>query len=138
MASTVEYSARVNHHAGRMNLASDHTFCLNLHATLGKNHAIETTRNYHVVPFDLSFNLRAFAKNNRLLGDDITLHVSVNTEGALNLQRAFNCDALIDEACPLVTRATLSAARPSPCHKTSPRNYLLTLTGCSTKSTKQT
>ena len=105
MAAAIEDSARVNDHARGVNLPSNHALGLNLHAPFGKDHAIESAGNHDAVSFNLSLDLGAFPEDYRLLGDDIALDVAVDAKSSLELERALECHALIDEARPLFTRA---------------------------------
>src|SRR5271154_4236504 len=107
MAAAVENSARGDNHTRGMHFARDDAFGLNLHAAFGKNHAVESAGNDHAIAFDLPLDLGALAENHRLLGDDIALHVAVDAERSLDLQRPFHGDALIDEACPVLVAAGL-------------------------------
>ena len=82
MASPVEDSARINYHARRMNFASDHTLGFNLHATLGKYHAIKSAGDDHAIAFNLAFDSSAFTKDDGLFGYDVSLDPSIDAEGS--------------------------------------------------------
>jgi hypothetical protein len=107
VAATVKNSAGIDDHAGRMDFAGDNAFGLNLDAAFGEDDAIEAAGDDYAVAFDLAFDFSAFAKDDRLLGDDVAFDVAVNAERARKLQRAFKRHALIDEASPLFVRAVL-------------------------------
>lgn len=85
MATSIEDSARINHHARRMNLARDYAFGLNFHAPLRKNNSIKSAGDDHMIPFDLPFDLSAFTEDYGLLGNDIAFDVAIDTESALDL-----------------------------------------------------
>lgn len=136
MATAVENPSRIDDKAGRMDFAGDDALGLNLHAAFGEDDAIITARNNHAVPFDLAFDFGVFAEDQRLLGDDVSLHVAVDAERASHSERALHCDALIDETCPLFAIAVAAGSRPLPSHKT-PRSVATrpTLAACGNKST---
>ena len=100
-----------------MNFAGDDTFGLNLNASLGENHAVITAGNHHAIALNLTFDFGVFTENQSLLGDNISLHVPVNTERASHRQRPFHRDALIDESCPLFAVTVASRAGPLPSHE---------------------
>ena len=80
MASPVEDSARINDHARRVHFASDHALGFNLHATLGKYHAIKPAGDDDAIAFNLTFDSGAFAQDDGLLGYDISLDPSIDAE----------------------------------------------------------
>ena len=86
-----------------MHFAGDHTLGFNLNSALGKNNAVKTARDDHAVAFDLALNFGSLAENDGLLRDNVALYVPVNTKRAFELERTFQCHALVDEACLLFT-----------------------------------
>jgi hypothetical protein len=88
VATAIKDSTRIDNHAGRMHFSGYYTLGLNLYAALRKNHAVESAGDYDPVSFDLSFDSRALAENDGLLGDDVALDVPIDAEGALELKRA--------------------------------------------------
>lgn len=107
MASPVEDSARINDHARRMHFASDHTLGFNLHATLGKYHAIKSAGDDDAIAFNLSFDSSAFTQDDGLLGYDISLDPTIDAERSFQLKRTLERHALVDETRPLFTAAIL-------------------------------
>jgi hypothetical protein len=105
VAAAVENSAGIDDHAGRVDFTRDDTLCLNFYAALGEDHAVKPAGDYNVIPFDLAFDFGAFAENYSLFRDNVALDVAVDAERAFDLQRPFHGDALIDESCPVFTRA---------------------------------
>jgi len=105
VAASIEDSAGVDDHAGRVNFSGDYAFGLNLDSAFGKDYAVEAPGDHHAVAFDLTFDFGGIAEDYRLLGDDISFDVAVDAERSRNLKRAFQCYALIDESSPLFARA---------------------------------
>jgi len=101
VAAAIKNSARVNDHAGGVYFAGNHAFGLNLHAALGKDHAVKSARDHHAVAFNLSLDLGAFAENYRLFGDDISFDGAVDAESSFELERTLERHALINETRPL-------------------------------------
>src|SRR5215469_12570407 len=118
VAASVENSSGVNHHTGRMYFSRDDALGLNLDAAFRENHAVKAAGNDHAVSFDLTLDFCAVAENDRLLGNDISLHVAIDAERALDRQRSFETYALINESGPLfaVRTVVFPAARPLPRH----------------------
>src|SRR6266404_662227 len=83
-----------------MNLTRNDALSFNLNASFRENHAIETPGNHHPVALDLSFNLRAFAQNHGLFGDDVPFYVAVDAERAGDSQCPVEGHALINETRP--------------------------------------
>lgn len=118
MAAPVENASGVNHHARRMHFTRHYTLGFDLHPAFSENYAVEPPGDHHTIPLDLAFDLRTFAQNYGLLGNDVALDVAVNSEGSRNGQRAFERDALIDETCPFFACSALYCrARPLPRHE---------------------
>jgi hypothetical protein len=107
VATPVENSTGIDHHARRVNFSRDHALRFDLYAALRENHAVKAPGNHHAIAFDLSLDLSAFSQNNRLLGDDVALHISINAKRSLELECAFQRYALIDKSGPLFAAAIL-------------------------------
>jgi hypothetical protein len=138
MTAAVENSAWVDDHTGRVHFTGDDTFGLDFYAALREDHAVKSAGDHHVIPFDLAFDFGAFAENDGLFRNNVALDVAVDAERAFDLQRPFHGDALIDESCPVFTRAVFCSARPSPRHLNFPPELSShTLAGCDAKSTRQ-
>src|SRR6266849_379739 len=117
MASSVEYSARINHHTRRVNFAGNYALSFNLDAALSENHAIETAGNHYPVALDLSFDLCPFAQNHGLFGDDVPFYVAVNAERPGDSECPIEVHTLLNEASPFfVVSAALCYAGPLPRH----------------------
>ena len=101
MAAAVKNAARVYHQAWRMNFSRNNALGLNLDAALGEDHAVVAACNYYAIAFDLTFDLGVLPEDERLFGDDVSFHVSINTKRASHGQRAFHRDALVYETSPL-------------------------------------
>ena len=122
MAATVEDASGVDHHAWGMNLAGHHALGFNLDATFGENHAIEPPGNHDAVPFNLALDFGAFAKDDRLLRDDVPFYVAVNAERTRDRKRSLKRHALVDETCPLFVACALwCCTGPLPRHGNPPR-----------------
>ena len=104
MAAPVEYAARFNHQAGRVDFPADDALGLNFNAALGENHAVKPSGDDYLIAFDLAFNLGAFAKNQRLIAEDIALYLGFDSQRAGKLQRAFKADSPIKETGPFALR----------------------------------
>src|ERR1700756_1845681 len=100
-----------------MHFPRHHTLRLNLDSTLREYHSIEAPGNHHAISFDLPFHFRVLAEYDRLLRNNISLHVSVDTERSLQREGAFEQHSLINESCPLFTQTILRRAGPFPCHE---------------------
>ena len=116
MASPVEDSAGINDHARRMHFASDHALGFNLDATSGKNHAIKSAGDDDAIAFNLSFDSSPFTQDDGLLGNDVSLDLSIDTEGSFQLKRALERHPSVDETRPLFTAAILRSSGPLPSH----------------------
>src|SRR5262249_4325990 len=118
MAPPVKNSTRIDDHTWRMNFTGHHAFSFNFNTAFREDHAIEPTRNYDAIAFDLALDLGAFSQYNRLFGDDIALDVPVDAESTLNLNFALKRNALVNKSGPLfrVASAFGSAAGPLPRH----------------------
>src|SRR5258706_466516 len=90
-----------------MDFAGNHALRFNFDATFGENHAIEPPGNHDAVPFNLALDFGTFAKDDRLLRDDVPFHVPVNAERASDRERALERDALVDEPCPFFAACAL-------------------------------
>src|SRR6266849_8983661 len=99
-----------------MNFTRNNAFCLNLNASFREDHTIESARNHHAIPFNLSLNLRAFTQDDRLLRDDVAFHIAVDAERARNGKCSLQGYALIDEPGPLFADSALCCAGPLPRH----------------------
>jgi len=102
MAAPIEDSTRINHHAWRVNFPSDYALWLDLHSSAGKDHAIKMPGDHHAVAFNLSFDFRVLPEDHRLLGNDVSLYVSVDAKGTCQRQRSLERNALIDETSPFL------------------------------------
>lgn len=121
MATAIEDSARVDHHARRMNFTGDHAFGLNLDSAFGEDNAVEAPGNHYAVSFYLTFDLCGIAEDHGLLGNDIAFDVAVDAERAGELERAFQRHSLIDEACPfLAGPSVVRGTQPLESHTTTP------------------
>src|SRR6266478_8416473 len=98
MAATVKDSARIDDHARGVNFAGHDALGFDLYTAFRENHAIEAAGDHHAIAFDLSFHLRAFAEDDRLLRDDVAFDVAVNAERSCNRERALERYALVDES----------------------------------------
>ena len=101
MALAVKDAARLDHQAGRVNLAGHHALGHNLDPTLGENHAIEMAGNCDVISLDLTFYARAFAQNQAVVREDVAFYGSVQAERSGQLERAFQVNTLIEKARPV-------------------------------------
>src|ERR1700738_3052642 len=120
-----------------MDFAGDYAFGLNLDAAFGENHAIEPPGNHHAVPFNLALHFGAFAKDDRLLGDDVPFYIAVNAERTCDGERPLERHALVDETCPLFAAcALLCCAGPLPRHGNPPGKTPPTLAARADKSTQ--
>jgi hypothetical protein len=107
VASTIEDSARVNHHARRMHFTCNNAFGLDLDAPLRKNYSIEPPGDYHAISFDLPFDFGAVTQNDGLLRNDIPFYISVDAKRPSYLQSPFERYTLIYESGPLFARAVI-------------------------------
>jgi len=118
---TIEDAARIDYHARGVNFAGDNTLGFNLNAAFCKNHAVEPARDHHAVAFDLSLDFGPFAEDDRLLRDDVSFDVAVNSERPCDGKRALQGHALIDKTCPLfVASALCRCSWPLPRHHKPP------------------
>src|SRR5579859_5760927 len=119
-----------------MNFAGNYALGFNLHAALGKNHAVKATGDDHPVPFNLAFDLGAFAENDRLLGNYAALDVAVNAERSGTREGALQGHALINKSSPLLAGGILRRARPLPMHSIPQNPLMSTLSARARKSTR--
>src|SRR5271165_5243661 len=63
VATAVEYTARINYHAGGMNFAGYDAFGLNFDAAFRENDSIEAAGYDDPIAFDLAFDFRALAED---------------------------------------------------------------------------
>jgi hypothetical protein len=116
VTASIEDSAGIDDHAGRVHFASHNTLCLNLDAAFGENDAVKAARDDHAIAFDLSLDFCAFAQDDRLFGDDVAFDVAVDAKRSGQLQGTFEGHALINEAGPLFVRTVLGNTGPLPRH----------------------
>src|SRR5271169_468692 len=135
VASSIKDATRIDHHARRVHFARDHALRLNLYPALREDHSVEAARDDHAVPFNLSLDLGVFSEHDGLLGNNVSLHVSVNAECPGQRQRAFERNALIDETGPLFAETVFRCAWPLPCHEDTPRGLTTNLAWVREKST---
>ena len=107
MATSVKDSTRINDHAGRVNFSGDHALRLNFHASAGKDYPIEVSRDDDSVALNLSLYFCILTQDNSLLGNYISLNVTVDAERSCQRQGSFERNSLINESCPLFASATL-------------------------------
>src|SRR5260221_4028094 len=120
-----------------MDFAGNHALRFNFDATFGENHAIEPPGTHDAVPFNLALDFGTFAKDDRLLRDDVPFHVPVNAERASDRERALERDALVDEPCPFFAACALwCCAGPLPRHGNPPGKTPPTLVARADKSTQ--
>src|SRR5229473_1030180 len=106
-----------------MHFASHHAFRFDLHAALGKNDAIKAAGDYHAVSFNLALDLRAFAENDSLLGNNIAFDIAVDAERSGDGQRALKGHTLIDKSGPMFAGAVFCCSGPLPSHVVPPNFY---------------
>ena len=82
--------------------SGDHAFGFNLHTSFGKDDPVKPPGDDHAIPFNLTFDLRAFAKDYGLLRDDVPFDVAIDSEGPGDRQRALEGHTLIDKSSPLL------------------------------------
>lgn len=124
MAAAVENPAWIDHHARGMHFTRNHALGFDLNAALGEDHAVEAPSNHHAIAFDLAFNPRAFAQHDGLLRNDVALHVPIDAERTLELERALESHSLVNEASPLfMVASVLGSVGPLPSHH-NPRSIL--------------
>ena len=107
MAPAVEYSARVDNHAGGVDFTSHHSFGLNFHPALCKDHPVKSSGDDHAISLDLSFDFGRVTENDGLLGDDVAFDVAIDAESPSDLQSALKGYTLIDEASPFLAAAAV-------------------------------
>src|SRR4029077_1806165 len=107
VAAAIEDTPWINYHARGMNLSGNDAFRFNLNTPFGKNNTIEAPGNHYAVALNLSLDLRAFAQDDRLLRDDVSLDVAVNAKRTCDCERALKGHPLIDETCPLFAACAL-------------------------------
>ena len=117
VAAAIEDPAWIDDHARGMHFAGHDALGLDLDAALGEDYAIEAAGDHYAVSFNLALNFGAFTEDYGLLRNDITSDVAVDAERAGDLQRAFQRNALIDEAGPLFVAATARTTGPLPSHE---------------------
>src|SRR5580704_9593580 len=117
MAPSIEYPSRVNYHARRMHFSGHHSLGLNLHPALCENHAVESARDYHALPFDLPLDFCVLAEDYRLLRNDISLDMPVDPERPRQRQGAFQRHTLVNEPGPFFASPVFRSTRPLPSHK---------------------
>src|SRR6266849_7777828 len=103
-----------------MHFAGHDALCSDLHAALRKNDAVKAAGDYHAVSFNLALDLRAFAENDSLLGNNIALDIAVDAEGSGEGQRALEGHTLIDKSGPMFAGAVFCCAGPLPRHVVPP------------------
>ncbi len=81
-----------------MNFARDHAPRLYLDPTLGKYYAIKFARDDHMISFDLTFHASAFAQDQAVAGQQVSLHLSVNPKYARGFEGSLTANAFIEEA----------------------------------------
>src|SRR5260370_42181729 len=106
-----------------MHFAGHDALCFDLHAALRKNDAVKAAGDYHAVSFNLALDLRAFAENDSLLGNNIALDIAVDAEGSGDGQRALKGHTLIDKSGPMFAVAVFFCAGHLPSHVLPPNVY---------------
>src|SRR6516164_556527 len=119
VATTIENSSRIDHHARRVNFAGHDALRLDLDAPFGKDHSVKAARNHHAISFDLTLDLSALSKDHRLLRDNVSLDVPVDAERPFDIQGSFKRYALVYESCPLLDSVS-GGCRPLPSHEVPP------------------
>ena len=109
MALPVEYSARLDHEARRVDFACHDALRLDFDASFGKDYPVEFPRNHYVIALDLPFHSRTFAQDQAVAGNHVSLYMCVDAKYAGSLKRAFKPYALVEEACKLVLLLVLAA-----------------------------
>jgi hypothetical protein len=102
VALAVKYSAWFDDKAWGMDFACDNALGLNFHTAFRKNHAIEFSGNHDVIPLNLTFDTGAFAKDQAMIGNYVSLHVGVYAKNAGRFQRSFKAYSFVEEAGKLV------------------------------------
>lgn len=82
MAPAVEDTPWFDDQAGCVNLSGHHPLRLDLNAALRENHPIESSRDDHVVPLNLTLDFGRLAQNQTVFREDISLYLAINTERA--------------------------------------------------------
>src|SRR5215472_13903511 len=100
MAAPVEDASGFDYQAGRVDFARNDTLWLNLDATFCKNHTIETASNHHAVPFNLTFYLCILSEDHGLFGDNVSLHLPIDSKRACDGERSFQRYPLVNESGP--------------------------------------
>src|SRR5882762_817602 len=121
MAAPVKNSAGLNHQARRMNFAGNHTLCLDFDSSLGKDDAIEFACNDHAIPFNLAFHLSAFTQNQAVAGQQISLHLGVNSKYPRRFESSLKANAFVEEACKFAALRVFASVLRSPLHKKLPQ-----------------
>jgi len=98
MALPVEYAARIDHQAGRMDFPRDNALCLDLDAALGKDDSIELPCNHDVIAFNLPFHASPFAENQAVAGDQVSLHLRLDPKYAGRFKGSLETHAFVEEA----------------------------------------
>src|SRR6266849_10486043 len=95
VAPAVEDSARLDDQAGRVNLAGDNALGLDLDTALRENDPIEPAGDHDVVALNLSLDAGGLAQDKALFRNNVTLHLTIQTEGAGELEGALELYALV-------------------------------------------
>ncbi len=97
MAAAVENSARLDDQTRRMDFAGNDALGLNFHAAFGKNYSVEAAGDDYLVAFDLAFDFRAFAEDQRLIAENVALNLRFDAQRAGEFQGAFKADGPIEK-----------------------------------------
>ena len=95
VASAVEDAAGLDDQAGRVNLAGDNTFRLDLDTALRKNDPIEPAGDDDVVPLNLALDAGGLAQDKALLRNNVTLDLTIQAEGTGKLESALQLYTLV-------------------------------------------
>ena len=109
MALPVEYSTRFNHQTRRVDFARDHALCLDLDPAFCKNNTVEFSGNHHMIPFDLSFDARAFTQDQAVGGNHIAFNLAVDAKHAGSFESAFELYSLIEKTGKFVVLRVFTA-----------------------------
>jgi len=101
VAVAVENCAGFDHDARTVNFSGDYGAGLNFDFGFRAHRPIKSARNDDAVALDFAFDDRVFAQNQRIFGDESSLHHRVDAERARRLDLAVNFDAALEEARPL-------------------------------------
>src|SRR6516225_463360 len=122
VATTIENSSRIDHHARRVNFAGHDALRLDLDAPFGKDHSVKAARNHHAISFDLTFDLSALSKDHRLLGDNASLDVPINPQRPIDLHASYNSHASVYESYQL-HHSVSRCCRRLPSHQVHPKYF---------------